>query len=187
MKRFFTIFLASLLVLSLAACGGENNDNGKTVYLTAQEVLDKLKTALGDSYECDVTDEQSWLSDYFGLDLSKIDSGVSESSSISAVNPSTAVVLKVKDGYAKDAAALLQERFAQVEDYSQLYSMNQAQVGQARLFVSGDYVALLILGQTPEEELTADAESQWFRGEGSKVDAAWKDIFGAADNQIVLK
>ena len=39
----------------------------------------------------------------------------------------------------------------------------------------------------PEEELTADAESQWFRGEGSKVDAAWKDIFGAADNQIVLK
>lgn len=187
MKRFFTIFLTSLLVLSLVACGGENNDNGKTVDLTAQEVLDKLKTALGDSYECDVADEQSWLSDYFGLDLSKIDSGVSESSSISAVNPSTAVVLKVKDGYAKDAAALLQERFAQVEDYSQLYSMNQAQVGQARLFVSGDYVALLILGQTPEEELTADAESQWFRGEGSKVDAAWKDIFGAADNQIVLK
>ena len=24
-------------------------------------------------------------------------------------------------------------------------------------------------------------------GEGSTVDAAWKDIFGAADNQIVLK
>ena len=24
-------------------------------------------------------------------------------------------------------------------------------------------------------------------GEGSKVDAAWKHIFGAADNQIVLK
>ena len=24
-------------------------------------------------------------------------------------------------------------------------------------------------------------------GEGGKVDAAWKDIFGAADNQIVLK
>ena len=52
MKRFFTIFLASLLVLSLAACGGENNDNGKTVDLTAQEVLDKLKTALGDSQLC---------------------------------------------------------------------------------------------------------------------------------------
>ena len=24
-------------------------------------------------------------------------------------------------------------------------------------------------------------------GEGSQVDAAWKDMFGAADNQIVLK
>lgn len=32
MKRFFTIFLASLLVLSLAACGGENNDNGKRLW-----------------------------------------------------------------------------------------------------------------------------------------------------------
>lgn len=185
MKRFFTIFLASLLVLSLAACGGENNDSGKTVDLTAQEVLDKLKTALGDSYECDVTDEQSWLSDYFGLDLSKIDSGVSESSSISAVNPSTAVVLKVKDGYAKDAAALLQERFAQVEDYSQLYSMNQAQVGQARLFVSGDYVALLILGQGPDDS-TAD-EAKLAQDEAAKVDAAWQDIFGSAANQLVVK
>lgn len=184
MKRFFTIFLASLLVLSLAACGGENNDSGKTVDLTAQEVLDKLKTALGDSYECDVTDEQSWLSDYFGLDLSKIDSGVSESSSISAVNPSTAVVLKVKDGYAKDAAALLQERFAQVEDYSQLYSMNQAQVGQARLFVSGDYVALLILGQTPDGDVTAEEEAQLAQDEAAKVDGAWKDIFGSAGNKI---
>ena len=184
MKRFFTIFLASLLVLSLAACGGENNDNGKTVDLTAQEVLDKLKTALGDSYECDVTDEQSWLSDYFGLDLSKIDSGVSESSSISAVNPSTAVVLKVKDGYAKDAAALLQERFAQVEDYSQLYSMNQTQVGQARLFVSGDYVALLILGQTPDGDVTAEEETQLAQDEAAKVDAAWQDIFGSAGNKI---
>ena len=185
MKRFFTIFLASLLVLSLAACGGENNDNGKTVDLTAQEVLDKLKTALGDSYECDVTDEQSWLSDYFGLDLSKIDSGVSESSSISAVNPSTAVVLKVKDGYAQDAAALLQTGYEQVLDYSKMYDMNLPMVQQARLFVNGNYVALLILGQMPDES-TAD-ESKLAQDEAAKVDAAWTDIFGSASNQIVIK
>ena len=29
--------------------------------------------------------------------------------------------------------------------------MNVAQVEQARLFVNGNYVALLILGQTPDE------------------------------------
>ena len=184
MKRFFTIFLASLLVLSLAACGGENNDNGKTVDLTAQEVLDKLKTALGDSYECDVTDEQSWLSDYFGLDLSKIDSGVSESSSISAVNPSTAVVLKVKDGYADTAADLLRECYQQVLDYSKMYNMNVPMVEQARLFVSGNYVALLILGQTPDGDVTAEEEAQLAQDEAAKVDGAWKDIFGSAGNKI---
>ena len=186
MKKFLSLILALGMVASLAACGGENNDNGKTVDLTAQEVLDKLKTALGDSYECDVTDEQSWLSDYFGLDLSKIDSGVSESSSISAVNPSTAVVLKVKDGYAKDAAALLQERFAQVEDYSQLYSMNQTQVGQARLFVSGDYVALLILGATGDWQLSDEELARLAAEEAAKVDETWSGIFGSAEHSITV-
>lgn len=46
---------------------------------------------------------------------------------------------------------------------------------------------MLSLAACGGEGSKADAESQWFRGEGSKVDAAWKDIFGAADNQIVLK
>ena len=46
---------------------------------------------------------------------------------------------------------------------------------------------VLSLAACGGEGSKADAESQWFRGEGSKVDAAWKDIFGAADNQIVLK
>ena len=189
MKRILSFVLALVMVLSLAACGSKSDDSsGKTVVdMTAQEVLDQLKKSLGDSYASDTAETEDRISGYYGLDLSQIESWAAESNSNSSSNMDCAVVLKVKDGYAKDAAALLQERFAQVEDYSQLYSMNQAQVGQARLFVSGDYVALLILGQTPEEELTADAESQWFRGEGSKVDAAWKDIFGAADNQIVLK
>ena len=48
-------------------------------------------------------------------------------------------------------------------------------------------VMALSLAACGGEGSKADAESQWFRGEGSKVDAAWKDIFGAADNQIVLK
>lgn len=191
MKKIVCAVLALVMVLSLAACGSKQDDNGgKTdVDLTAQEVLDKLKETLGDSYGCDAQDDEDRMTNYYGygLDMSQVDSWASEASSMSALDPSTAVVLKVKDGYADTAADLLRERYQQVLDYSKMYNMNVPMVEQARLFVSGDYVALLILGQTPEEELTADAESQWFRGEGSKVDAAWKDIFGAADNQIVLK
>ena len=58
------------------------------------------------------------MTNYYGLDMSKIDSWAAESSENSALDPSTAVVLKVKDGYAQDAAALLQTGYEQVLDYS---------------------------------------------------------------------
>ena len=186
MKKFICAVLALVMVLSLAACGSKQDDNsGKTdVDLTAQEVLDKLKETLGDSYGCDAQDDEDRMTNYYGLDLSQIDSWAAESSENSALDPSTAVVLKVKDGYAQDAAALLQERYDQVLDYCRMYSMNVAQVEQARLFVSGDYVALLILGQTPDED--AD-EAQLAQDEAAKVDAAWQSLFPSAANQIEVK
>ena len=189
MMKKVTALLALMMVLSLAACGNANDngnkDNGSTtVDKTAQEVLDALKEKLGDSYGCDLAESEDRMTNYYGLDMSKIDSWAAESSENSALDPSTAVVLKVKDGYAEDAAALLQERYDQVLDYVRMYSMNVAQVEQARLFINGNYVALLILGQLPDEN--AD-EAKLAQDEAAKVDAAWQDIFGSASNQIVVK
>ena len=190
MKKVIALLLALMMVLSLAACGNPkdsgNKDNGSTtVDKTAQEVLDALKEKLGDSYGCDLAEDEDRMTNYYGLDMSKIDSWAAESSENSAIDPSTAVVLKVKDGYAEDAAALLQERYEQVLDYVRMYSMNVAQVEQARLFINGNYVALLILGQMPDEN-TVD-EVKLAQDEAAKVDAAWQDIFGSASNQIVVK
>lgn len=194
MKKVTALLLALMMVLSLAACGNSGKDDnggngGKdqpaAVDMTAQEVLDALKEKLGDSYGCDLAEDESRMTGYYELDMSKIDSWAAESSENSALDPSTAVVLKVKDGYAQDAAALLQTGYQQVLDYCRMYSMNVAQVEQARLFVSGDYVALLILGQGPDDS-TAD-EAKLAQDEVAKVDAAWQDIFGSAANQLVVK
>lgn len=190
MKKATALLLALMMVLSLAACGNSNDNGNKdsgntTVDKTAQEVLDALKEKLGDSYGCDLAEDEDRMTNYYGLDMSKIDSWAAESSENSALDPSTAVVLKVKDGYAQDAVALLQERYDQVLDYVRMYSMNVAQVEQARLFVNGNYVALLILGQTPDEN-TAD-EAKLAQDEAAKVDAAWQDIFDSASNQLVVK
>ena len=190
MKKVTALLLALMMVLSLAACGNANdngnNDNGNTtIDKTAQEVLDALKEKLGDSYGCDLTESEDRMTNYYGLDMSKIDSWAAESSENSALDLRTAVVLKVKDGYAQDAAALLQTGYEQMLDYSRMYDMNLPMVQQARLFVNGNYVALLILGQTPDEN-TAD-EAKLAQDEAAKVDAAWQDIFGSASNQLVVK
>ena len=190
MTKKVTALLALMMVLSLAACGGKQdnnkNDPAPAADMTAQQVLDTLKEKLGDSYGCDLAEDEDRMTNYYGLDLSQIDSWAAESSKNSALDASTAVVLKVKDGYAQDAAAALQTSYDQVLDYSKMYSMNLPMVQQARLFVNGNYVALLILGQLPEDDNTAD-EAKLAQDEAAKVDAAWQELFGSASNQIVVK
>ena len=133
------------MVLSLAACGGKADDNkGKTeVTMTAQEIMDTLKEKLGDSFGCDVAETEDNISGYWGLDMGQVESWASMSNSNSAVNSSYAVIVKVKEGYAQDAAALLQTGYEQILSYSRMYNMDLQKVLQARLFVNGNYAALL--------------------------------------------
>lgn len=122
MKRILTFFLALTMVLSLAACGGKADDNkGKTeVTMTAQEIMDTLKEKLGDSFGCDVAETEDNISGYWGLDMGQVESWASMSNSNSAVNSSYAVIVKVKDGYAQDAAALLQTGYEQILSYKHI-------------------------------------------------------------------
>ena len=191
MKRIFSIVLAIVMALALAACGNNtnnnNNSNGaKEVNMTAQEVLDSIKKSLGDSFDCDVTEDEARVSGYWGLDMTKVESWAAMSNSNSSLNPSSAVILKVQKGYAQDAAALLQSGYEQVLSYSRMYNMDLQKVLQARLFVNGNYVALLILGAQGDWEASDEDQAKFAAYEAAKVDAAWSGIFGSADNTIVV-
>ena len=188
MKRILTFVLALAMALSLAACGGKADDNnGKTdVDMTAQEIMDTLKEKLGDSFGCDVAEAEDNISGYWGLDMGQVESWASMSNSNSAVNSSYAVIAKVKDGYAQDAAALLQASYEQVLSYSRMYNMDLQKVLQARLFVNGNYAALLILGAQGDWEASDEKQAKFAADEAAKVDDVWSGIFGSADNSIVI-
>ena len=192
MKRILTFALAMVMVFSLAACGSKTDDNKKDnnkknnteVAMTAQEIMTGLKEKLGESFDCDTTEDESRMSGYWGLDMSKVEDWAAMSNSNSSLNPSTAVILKVKDGYAQDAAALLQRGYEQMLSYSRMYNMDLQKVLQARLFVNGNYVALLILGAQGDWEASDEEQAKFAADEAAKVDGVWKDIFGSAENTI---
>lgn len=191
MKRILTFVLALSMALSLAACGGKaddnkKNDNNTEVTMTAQEIMDTLKEKLGDSFECDTAESEDRMSGYWGFDMDKVEDWAAMGNSNSAINPSAAVILKVKDGYAQDAAALLQTGYEQILSYSRMYNMDLQKVLQARLFVNGNYVALLILGAQGDWEASDEVQAKFAAEEAAKVDEVWRGIFGSADNGITI-
>lgn len=108
------------------------------------------------------------------------------SNSDSSLNASTAVIVKVKEGYTDDAAALLQTGYDQALGYARMYNMDLQKVLQARLFANGNYVALLILGAAGDWEASEEDQAKFAADEATKVDAVWSGIFGSAENAIVI-
>ena len=191
MKPILTFVLALSMALSLAACGGKaddnkKNDNNTEVTMTAQEIMDTLKEKLGDSFDCDTAESEDRMSGYWGFDMDKVEDWAAMGNSNSAINPSAAVILKVKAGYAQDAAALLQTGYEQILSYSRMYNMDLQKVLQARLFVNGNYAALLILGAQGDWETSDEVQAKFAAEEAAKVEEVWRGIFGSADNSITI-
>ena len=202
MKRIIALILSCLMLLALTACGTEQPETttvpettavpettvapteAKT--LSAREVLDSLKAQLGDSYGCSADEEEAVFAGYYGLDLARINSWASQQHAVTAANMDMAIVIETKDGYAEEAAAALQKGFEQKAGYAQLYNMDLARIGEARLFVQGNFVALLLLGQRPDEEASQEEQAKFAAAEGEKVDAAWNAIFGEVPENIIV-
>lgn len=198
MKEILAFILAAFMLLAVVACTAntaptdpksdatDNNTDTSAVTMTAQEILDALKKSLGDSYASDSAETEDRMGGYWGLDMSQIESWAAEGDSNSSLNMDCAVVLKVKDGYAEDAAKLLQQSYEQTLSYARMYNMDLQRVLQARLFVNGNYVALLVEGEQADWQASDEEQAKFAADEAAKVDAAWSAIFGTAENSIVI-
>ncbi len=153
---------------------------------TAKQVLKSLKKSLGKSYTSDQKETKERLESYWGLNMKKVVSWAAEGNSSSSLNSDCVIILKVKKGYAKKAAAKLQEGYEQIVSYNRMYDMDTQRVLQARLYVNGNYVALIIEGQKPDYNDSAEAQAKFAAKEGKKIDKAWKKIFGSAKNKIKI-
>lgn len=152
---------------------------------TAKQVLKSLKKSLGKSYTSDQKETKERLESYWDLDMKKVASWAAETNSNSMQSDCT-IVLKVKKGYAKKAAAKLQNGYEQILSYNRMYNMDTQRVLQARLYVNGNYIALIIEGQQPDYNDSAEAQAKFAAKEGNKIDKAWKKIFGSAKNKIKI-
>lgn len=194
MKKFVLILLSLVMVFSMAACGqnGENNkpdDNGKnntTVTATPEEIEQKIADAIGkDNYLCDTAIEKNWLEGYFGFDMSKVEAYAAKQNSISSVNPDTVIILKVKDGYTKEAAEKLNTAFAQLVSYIRQYPFGTAKVMNGRLYQSGNYVIYVIAGASYDGE-DAEAEAKLANSEYAKIDEVIKGVFGTLPENLAV-
>ena len=179
-------------ILVIAPNDSKSADTGKVTTsktkknYTSKQILNKLKKSLGDSYTSDTKETKERLKTFYGLNTKKIVNWAAETSSNTALNANCTIILKVKKGYAKTAAKKLQETYEQILDYNRWYDMDVQRALQARLYVNGNYVALIIEGKVPDSNLSAEDQAKFAKSEGKKIDKAWKKIFGSAKNKIVV-
>lgn len=154
------------------------SDNKIDVKATTDEIEKKIADAVGkDNYLCDTEIDKDTMTNYYGLNMAKVESFTAKQNSISSVNPDTVVILKVKDGYAGKAVEALNESFSQMVDYIRQYPFGTQKVMNARIYQSGNYVMYILAGASYDGE-DSDAEAKLAKSEYEKIDNAVKSIFG---------
>lgn len=193
-KKILTLGLCAVMALSLAACGGKGktdptpkpSDKPETVNTTPADIQKAIKDALGDGWLCDVDMEKDMVLGYYGLDGEKVEAIAAAENSNGSLNIDRVVILQAKDGYAEDAVKALNGGFEQVANYSRGYGFDIPKMLGTRLYVSGNYIALITAGANGGELSEEDA-ARLSNDEYAKIDEAWKGIFGSVPtNQIVI-
>ena len=210
MKRILTGIMALIMIFSATAAVSAadlakvGTDNSVTVTDTAKtadtavkksksknspaKVEKQIKKAIGSkNYNCNTKISEKKLSETYGLNMKKIKSYVAKESSVPSVYLDEVIVLKVKKGYADTAVKKLNKAFAQKVDYVRQYPFSVAKVMNARIYKSGNYVAFVLAGKEPSDNMSSKKAAKLAKSEYKKTDKAWQKIFGKkAKNYAVI-
>lgn len=211
MKKYIATITAAVLALTLTACsnteskpndpqssnsGNINNestsktdskpDTPQSATPSPKEIEAAIAKALGDGYLCtaDVPDEEMGLSCIGWLDLTKVDEYVVKQPTIYAQD--AVGIVKCKEGYADEAAKILNDRFAQSISYIRQYPSDVAKVEGTRIYRVGDILMYITAGAPTTAEMSDEDAAKLAASEYEKIDNAVKELFGSLPENLAV-
>ena len=180
MKRILTGIMALIMIFSAAVCvSAADTAAGSAKTITPAKIEKQIKTAIGSkNYYCNTKISEKTLTNTYGLNMKKIKSYVAKENSVPSVYMDTVIILKVKKGYAATAVKKLNKAYAQKVDYIRLYPFDVAKVMNARIYRNGNYVAFVLAGKSPSDDMSTKKAAKLAKSEYKKIDKAWKKVFG---------
>lgn len=118
------------------------------------------------------------------LDFSQIDEYVVKQPLIYAQD--SVGIVKCKEGYADEAAEMLNQRFAQSISYIRQYPFDMAKVEGTRIYKVGDTVMYITAGASEEEGMSAEEAAKLADSEYEKIDNAIKELYDTVPENLAV-
>ena len=143
-----------------------------------KEAYEAVKQAFGEDYVPNMSYDEAYVNDRFGISEDMVKQVIAEGPMIS-VNVDTFIGVEAAQGEAADVEKALQEYAQMLNSQSLQYSMNAAKVKAAQVKRFGDYVFFVMLGVADNSVLDLDEAGQleFSRSENQKALDAIAGVF----------
>jgi len=209
-RRVVAIVACMVMVLSLAACGGNkaaktdvkpsNSSKAETTAEitgsteerkgekqntgenVAKKLADEIIKAVGENngFDVDISAEELYLAGLSDIDLTQVNEIVVKQNAISSVNPDTLVIVDCKAGYADTVLGFMKAAYDQNKSYQELYPFAVEKVNNTRIYQQDNLIIYVIAGGNTPEQ---DVEA-FVEAEYKKVDDAIQNVLGKLPSNL---
>lgn len=149
MKKWFSLVLALVMTLCLAACSGGNGNEGKSSDLT--KVMDEMKAVLENKEMMDLTENN--LMQNYGVEPSSLNQFAIYIDS-TGLKGDEIILMEAKDEEAaKTVKQMIDARYQQKENTMKSYQPDEyAMLKECKVQQTGNYISLIVSPQHEELE-----------------------------------